>query len=164
MWTPGNFTSTPSGVPTDEDDEVANQREDKIKIAWRYEQMKRFQTTIPSSSTPYVSFSDMISGKGQLTRNTRSAEEYCRAFDLTCQIPAPTIEGALASKRLICVTVDSSEERSTTKIINRIMQVLEDEEPMTAGLRPLRICIPSLGSPQWGDLRSQVFCSLASRL
>jgi hypothetical protein len=47
---PGNTS------PRFEDEEEEPQLDQKIKIAWRYDQMKKFQTTV-SSSTPYVSLS-----------------------------------------------------------------------------------------------------------
>ena len=60
MWLPGSSgtASAPSGVPTqapptaaeDEEDERASEHDTKIKIAWRYEQMKQFQTTVQSPS------------------------------------------------------------------------------------------------------------------
>lgn len=61
MWLPGGNASTatspshgPSTTPAeDEEDENAKKHDAKIKIAWRYEQMKQFQTTV-SSSTQYV--------------------------------------------------------------------------------------------------------------
>lgn len=50
----GSNPSKPAQATTaeDADDERASQHEDKIKIAWRYEQMKKFQTTVSNS---YVS-------------------------------------------------------------------------------------------------------------
>lgn len=55
MWMPGSAPSIPvqSNATEDADDEMASQHDDKIKIAWRYEQMKKFQTTVSSNS--YVS-------------------------------------------------------------------------------------------------------------
>jgi elongator complex protein 4 len=54
MWLPGG-SGPPLALTTAEDeDETASQLDHKIKIAWRYEQMKKFQTTIPFS-TWYVS-------------------------------------------------------------------------------------------------------------
>lgn len=59
MWTPGVSASgvgaaaAPSRV--DEDDERAGGEDAKIKIAWRYEQMKQFQTTVPASNQYVVS-------------------------------------------------------------------------------------------------------------
>jgi len=136
MWTPAAAPLlSGSGIADDEDDEKTSQRDDKIKIAWRYEQMKKFQTTVVSSSTS-------------------SEEEYCRVLDLTCRVPASIVEGAIASKRLICMSVGPGEKQSTTRIIRRIVQILKDEES-TVVSKPLRICIPWLGSPHWGDLSSQ---------
>ena len=45
MWTP----SSSSFAVTADDDEEKPQPSDRIKIAWRYEQMKQFQTTVASS-------------------------------------------------------------------------------------------------------------------
>ena len=60
MWTPGSNgpasalsdlpTPTPPTSIEDEEDKWASEHDTKIKIAWRYEQMKQFQTTVPSSS------------------------------------------------------------------------------------------------------------------
>jgi elongator complex protein 4 len=53
MWMPLNSGLGPhhkSIAVEDEDDDKASQHDDKIKIAWRYEQMKKFQTTVPSSN------------------------------------------------------------------------------------------------------------------
>ena len=45
----GHGLSTKFHVVEDEENEKASQHNDTIKIAWRYEQMKKFQTTVPSS-------------------------------------------------------------------------------------------------------------------
>ena len=60
MWLPGSSgtASATFGAPTqapptaaeDEEDERASEHDTKIKIAWRYEQMKQFQTTVQSPS------------------------------------------------------------------------------------------------------------------
>lgn len=60
MWMPGTQGTVPQipfniDVKDGDDDDESNRRsEDKIKIAWRYEQMEQFQTTV-ASSTSYVS-------------------------------------------------------------------------------------------------------------
>lgn len=57
MWLPGvvSGASTSSALIEGDEDEKMSQGDDqKIKIAWRYGQMKQFQTTVASSS-PYVS-------------------------------------------------------------------------------------------------------------
>lgn len=57
MWVPGSSAPThtaspaaPSHAAEDEEDERASEHDTKIKIAWRYEQMKQFPTTVPTSS------------------------------------------------------------------------------------------------------------------
>ena len=56
MWIPGQGIQAQSAPsPTnnrqdDEEDESSKNHDAKIKIAWRYEQMKQFQTTVPSAS------------------------------------------------------------------------------------------------------------------
>lgn len=49
LWLPGAPAISAKPIEDDED-EKASQHDDKIKIAWRYEQMKKFQTTISTSS------------------------------------------------------------------------------------------------------------------
>ncbi|KAF9270412.1 PAXNEB-domain-containing protein [Marasmius fiardii PR-910] len=84
--------------------------DEKIKIAWRYENMKQFQTTI-GHSIPYM-------------------ENFCGTFDLTARISESVIQKAVASKQL--KTCDHF-------LVSR------------GKAKPLRICIPALGSPGWGD-------------
>lgn len=61
MWVPGSNIPAPtastnspepsqSSAAEDEEDERASEHDTKIKIAWRYEQMKQFQTTVQSSN------------------------------------------------------------------------------------------------------------------
>jgi elongator complex protein 4 len=86
---------------------------------------------------------------------SRAMEEYCQTFDLTCRIPHSIIHGALQSGNLIYLNIDSTQSDSCpTKIIRRIEEYLHTEGQGSS--IPLRICIPSLGSPQWGDLTPQV--------
>ncbi|KII93335.1 hypothetical protein PLICRDRAFT_131000 [Plicaturopsis crispa FD-325 SS-3] len=138
MWTPGGSTgNVPAPSAEDEEDEKAGQHDDKIKIAWRYEQMKKFQTSVPSANS--------------------STEEYCRTFDLTSRIPAPIIEEATESKRLNFVSIAEAypDGLSTTNILRRLSDILNQENPDVANRAPLRICIPALGAPEWGDLTSK---------
>jgi elongator complex protein 4 len=62
MWMPGTATAaglSNNGANGEEDEKAEQQYGDKIKIAWRYEQMKQFQTTIPSSAS-YVFLSSGV--------------------------------------------------------------------------------------------------------
>jgi elongator complex protein 4 len=81
--------------------------------------------------------------------SARSTEEYCRIFDLTCRIPHSIVDDALQSDDLICLNISE-----LTEIIRRIEQILKTDDQVSSV--PIRICIPSFGSPQWGDLTSQV--------
>ncbi|KAJ7492898.1 PAXNEB-domain-containing protein [Mycena latifolia] len=118
----------PAGAATDPDEPAPS--DEKIKIAWRYEQMKQFQTTVASPSS--------------------AAEDACRTFDLTARIPAGVVADALASGQLAVVDVDTASGRpATVHVLERLAEIL------SAGDAPLRICVPSLGSPHWGDLTTQ---------
>jgi elongator complex protein 4 len=69
MWMPGGLGR---GLPAkshaieDEEDDKASQHDEKIKIAWRYEQMKKFQTTVPSSTSYMSSFVVFRTGVNQM--------------------------------------------------------------------------------------------------
>ncbi|KAJ7706472.1 Elongator complex protein 4 [Mycena rosella] len=121
MWLPAGASADPDEpAPSDE----------KIKIAWRYEQMKQFQTTVASPSS--------------------AAEDACRTFDLTTRIPSSVVAGALASGQLAVVDVETASGRpATVCVLERLKEILE------TGDTQLRICVPSLGSPYWGDLAAQ---------
>ena len=55
MWTPRSRNATSNASANGEDGEKPDgPKPDEIKIAWRYEKMKPFQTTVPPSS-PHVS-------------------------------------------------------------------------------------------------------------
>ena len=84
----------------------------------------------------------------------RSADEYCRTFDLTCRIPVPTIQAARDEGRIVEVQPDDGASRACRTVISRIAEVLSSAEA-DASLAT-RICIPSLGSYEWGDLSPQV--------
>jgi elongator complex protein 4 len=59
MWIPGNTVATATALSNSNvsggEVKKSEQPDDKIKIAWRYERMKQFQTTVPSSAS-YVRF------------------------------------------------------------------------------------------------------------
>jgi elongator complex protein 4 len=153
MWTPGGADPPPD----DEDEDAAPDQDDKITIAWRYKQMKKFQTTV-SSSTPYVHYFDLSILNGITDPETlhRSAEEYCRPFDLTARIPHSVVESSRQTDQLVCLDVlgfHGPGEPITSRVIRKLAHMLEAD---AASSRPLRICIPSFGSPQWGDLGNKV--------
>ncbi|KAJ4489464.1 PAXNEB protein-domain-containing protein [Lentinula edodes] len=140
MWFHSSVSSESSLEEGNEGQEPEN-AEQKIKIAWRYEQMKQFQTTVGSASV---------------------SEDFCRTFDLTTRIPSSTIEKALQDGRLItCDVLDifdaipsSGHISAIHKIIARIEEILSQRSSKKPNT-PLRICIPGLGNHIWDELRSQ---------
>ncbi|KAG9314531.1 PAXNEB-domain-containing protein [Chiua virens] len=121
MWIPPN-----RHIPIpDEDDAIQNG--DKIKIAWRYEQMKKFETTV-----------------------TKSADHFCDAFDLTCRIPMSVIDEAINAKRFVPLNLTTSDDLapSVDEHLRRIQHVLATSPPSEV----VRLCVANLGSPDWGRL------------
>ncbi|KAJ6509255.1 PAXNEB-domain-containing protein [Mycena vitilis] len=126
MWLPPNAQAT---VDPDE----PGPSEDKITIAWRYEQMKPFQTTVPAPSAA-------------------GAVDACRMFDLTARIPSAVIADAQAARRLTVLPVETGPPHfPTTRALVRLEELLAANTASTA----LRVCVPGLGSPHWGDLIAQ---------
>ncbi|KAG2077103.1 PAXNEB-domain-containing protein [Suillus decipiens] len=137
IWMAGSTgPSTPAlaqaSTAEDADDERASQHDDKIKIAWRYEQMKKFQTTVSSNSLN---------------------DDFCMTFDLTCRIPTATLDAARQSAQLILIDVDNSDG---TGVIGQIEGLLSN----STDAHTVRICIPALGSPHWGDMQPPTVLSL----
>lgn len=164
MWIPGGSTppningSASPSVEAEEDEEQTKDHDTKIKIAWRYEQMKQFQTTVQTSTQYVASFLSLIGPLGLTGLYLfRFADDYCQVFDLTSRISPSTVESTSSSGQLDLEDVSSpwSEQLSTTRILTTITALLGEEEKDIITRKPLRICIPSLGSQQWGDLRPQ---------
>ncbi|KAJ4486367.1 PAXNEB-domain-containing protein [Lentinula aciculospora] len=137
MW----FRSSTSSSEESTEDQKPNDEEQKIKIAWRYEQMKQFQTTVESAS---------------------NSEEFCRTFDLTTRVPSSTIEKALKDgKLMICDVLDTFGTIPSSKsnpLVQKVLVCIEEalsQRSSKMSNTPLRICILRLGSYAWGDLRSQ---------
>ncbi|KAK2461770.1 hypothetical protein APHAL10511_006233 [Amanita phalloides] len=121
MWVPS------LGQAQDEDeDEKVDANSDQIKIAWRYANMKQFQTTVVSSSQD---------------------DEFCQTFDLTNRVPASVIDQALETGRLLFVPVSGG--------VDSVLQRIKDNLQSWANTGPVRICVRSLGSPEWGDVGRQ---------
>ncbi|KAF7319915.1 hypothetical protein MKEN_00775000 [Mycena kentingensis (nom. inval.)] len=88
--------------------------DEKIKIAWRYEEMKQFQTTVSTSS---------------------------HTLDLSVRIPPSVVSDAISNNLLTILPIDAP-----AKTLDALQRILSADQS------PFRICIPSFGSPYWGDL------------
>lgn len=142
MWTSGTSS---------EDDEV-DHGQSTIKIAWRYEEMKPFQTTV---SPQFVALSrlsvcppdDLLTFRSP--RSSSSSQDFCSTLDLTSRVPQSLIDRTIATKQL---RVLDAVHQTATSIIQHIEQALADSSSST----PFRICVPSFGSLEWGDVTSAV--------
>lgn len=129
MWIPGKTIA--SGTNHDDDDPDENETT-KVKIAWRYESMGQFQTTVSNNTS----------------------EDFCKTFDLTVRIPDSVLEDVKRSGRLTLVDVND-----TFSHIEKLVRARTD--PVAP---PLRICIPFLGSPEWGDMKDKDLLLFLHRL
>ena len=87
----------------------------------------------------------------------RAADDYCSVFDLTCRIPKFSINDAVTSGRL--VILDVSHEGSTRpvkRVIESLSAKLHHVDPDNTRRKVTRICVPFLGSAQWGDIEPKV--------
>ena len=120
MWKPEAEPSSNSvqGQASNEDEEPST-GEDKVKIAWRYERMDKFRTTVSSnSSIKYVRLLREI-----YQRSMTRSDDYCEAFDLSCKIPPSVIKSSVISGNLVLHDV-SDEECIYETIASRIRDVL----------------------------------------
>lgn len=70
------------------------------------------------------------------------------------RVPDPVIQAALQNGNLIYLEVAHKKQISpSSEILHALSEILSKNDATKA---PIRICIPSLGSPRWGSLTSQV--------
>lgn len=85
-----------------------------------------------------------------LTINIRNLETFCHNFELSSRVPKELIDEAVKSGQLQYLDLEG-QKFSITTIFDEITRAIEADSSL-----PLRICIPSLGSPIWGDVTVQV--------
>ncbi|KAF8529062.1 Elongator complex protein 4 [Hysterangium stoloniferum] len=122
MW-----TSNPDLVQDSEQKEEG--KELGVKIAWRYEHMKPFKTSV--------------------SQNESSQDTYCHMFDLTQLIPEHVLELAQSSGYLHTLPISSPTGQNA---IDSVLNQLDNKLSNLLSKTPIRLSIPALGSPQWGDM------------
>ncbi|KAH8120391.1 PAXNEB-domain-containing protein, partial [Phellopilus nigrolimitatus] len=130
MWIP----SANMAPPVLDEDDAMNGSEEKVKIAWRYERMQKFKTTVSS--------------------HLLDQEDYCRPFDLSSRIPIAIVENFLNAERLhIQSDVFFGTEDVFEAVIRRIGNIVKPSGASSAQgtQRAIRLSIPALASPVWGD-------------
>jgi elongator complex protein 4 len=94
-----------------------------------------------------------------LTINIRNSETFCHNFELSSRVPKELIDDAVKSGQLQFLDLEGR-KFSITAIFDEITRAIEaDSESL-----PLRVCIPSLGSPIWGDVTVQVILYISQEI
>ncbi|KAG8708223.1 hypothetical protein FRC08_000055 [Ceratobasidium sp. 394] len=140
MWT-SDAVDDVSADAEDADPDV--EPEGGVKIAWRYAKMKQFSTTIPKRATSRTGL------------NQESA-----AFDLTMRIPTDVVAHSQQIGQLTTIPLPetyASNNSPCHSILNHIQKLIQEirSESATPTRRAVRIVIPDLGNPAWGDLQPQ---------
>ena len=90
-------------------------------------------------------------------------DDYCSVFDLTCRVPRSTIESTIHANQLQLLSVsEGTEGKPVRQVLKSISETLERVNTGRND-KPVRLCVPYLGSPQWGDIEPHVRISHMSR-
>ena len=85
-----------------------------------------------------------------LTINVRNSETSCHNFELSSRVPKELIDDAVKSGQLQFLDLEGR-NLTIKAIFDEMAKAIEADSSI-----PLRVCIPSLGSPVWGDVTIQV--------
>ena len=83
-----------------------------------------------------------------------SADDFCCAFDLTYTVPAHLLDQAIESSQLVLLNAS----RDWAGLMDGIAESLASSQDV----QPIRICVPLLGSPSWGDPHPKVWVIFAA--
>ena len=75
---------------------------------------------------------------------------FCHNFELSGRVPKELIEDAVESGQVQFLDLER-QKLSMIAIFDDITRAIQVDSSL-----PLRICVPSLGSPVWGDVTTQV--------
>ncbi|CUA70817.1 elongator complex protein 4 [Rhizoctonia solani] len=108
------------------------QPDEGIKIAWRYEKMKQFSTTVPR----------------------RSGDQESAAFDLTLRVPTERLAQSRSVGQLINIPLIENSSPICDTVLANIRKLLQELNVVgSPSRRAIRIIIPDLGGPEWGDIQ-----------
>ncbi|CAG8650776.1 1366_t:CDS:2, partial [Cetraspora pellucida] len=127
--------------------------DDKMKIAWRYKEMKKFESGIKTIPTIFKDKQIPITG----SQPQRQEQPFCYTFDLTKQIPQSSIDSASITLVDAIKWADELHDESIyDKLLSEIRHVIEQNHfsslaaPSTGVEKnALRIGIHSIVSPSW---------------
>ncbi|KAJ3088060.1 Elongator subunit elp4 [Quaeritorhiza haematococci] len=146
-----NVGSNNAGSPAD----------DRMKIAWRYQSMPKFSSSLTSSGTS-TSFRK-ASGASD------SKVPYCSVFDLTKHIEQDVLEKAEQVGVLLLIDPSRDENLGTAygKVLELLQKKIEEggfgndksaSSGATTNTSVLRIAIHAVGTPYWGPADQFVCC------
>ena len=93
-----------------------------------------------------------------LTINIRNSETFCHNFELSSRVPKELIDETVKSSQLQFLDLEGRKV-PITAIFDEITRAIEADSSL-----PSRVCIPSLGSPIWGDVTSQVILYISQEI
>jgi elongator complex protein 4 len=93
-----------------------------------------------------------------LTINIRNSETFCHNFELSSRVPKELIDDAVKSGQLQYLDLEGR-KLSIAAIFDEMTRAIEVDSSL-----PLRVCIPSLGSPIWGDVTVQVILYISQEI
>ncbi|CAG8518503.1 4342_t:CDS:2, partial [Scutellospora calospora] len=156
---PANFIKGLPWITNDDTNDLDDGTEidDKMKIAWRYKEMKKFESGIKSNNRQNVMPPIFKNKQISITKPQRQEQPFCHTFDLTKSIPQSSIDSA--SLTLIDATKWADElhdENMYNKLLSEIRLVIDQNNfssltaPSTGvESNALRIGIHSIASPSW---------------
>ncbi|CEP19666.1 hypothetical protein [Parasitella parasitica] len=130
---------------------------DRMKIAWRYSHLKRFETGVKAKSASPVP-QEQLAASGKLEESRKTADEpkpYCSQFDLTKRVPPEVLEEANTTvMQWGIVDADEKNQDDYKTLIDKVRKVVLDGNfssaiPVAPGTprHALRVAIHSLASP-----------------
>lgn len=151
MWLAGDSTNDND----DDDEKTKNARtdaeSDRMKIAWRYSHLKRFETGVKAKpASPVVA--PKVEQSADSTTAVEEPKPFCSQFDLTKRVPAEILQEA--NTKILAWGDDSQDDYG--QLLSEIRKVVLDGNfssaiPVAPGTtrHALRVAIHSLASPSW---------------
>ncbi|GAA5815801.1 hypothetical protein MFLAVUS_009316 [Mucor flavus] len=148
MW-----LSTSDRDDDDDSGKKADVEGDRMKIAWRYSHLKRFESGIKSKPASPVPAAPVVKQTDQEQTPVDEPKPYCSQFDLTKRVPTEVLDEASTE---IIQWHDNAEANDYEDLLSGIRKVILNGNfssaiPVAPGTprNALRVAIHSLASPSW---------------
>ncbi|KAG9019311.1 hypothetical protein FRB90_004024 [Tulasnella sp. 427] len=129
MWlSPAEYGESAKGAASEDEREPG--AEEEVKIAWRYEGMKKFQTTVQTAGS--------------------RRDDYNHTFELTQKIPSEVVDSTVGSGQLRYLAVNPVSSASVLSEVSSQIKELVARQQENANQPVLRLAIPDFGGFTWG--------------